>query len=452
MEAKVPETILKILSQLTRAGFKAYLVGGAVRDLLMEREVKDWDFTTNAAPEQILAVFPEGFYNNKFGTVSVSDENKNLYEITTFRREIGYSDKRHPDKVVWGETLEEDLARRDFTINAMALEKVNFFKGKPSFKIIDPFDGQEDLKTKLIRAVGDPQKRFFEDALRMMRAVRIAAEIGFTIEPKTFEAIKENANFINKIAKERVRDELLKILETNFPSEGITILFSSGLLTEIMPEMVKSYGVAQAKHHLWDVWTHSILSLKNCPSRDPLVRLGTLLHDVGKPVVAKGEGEARTFYNHEVVSASIAANIADRLRFSKKQKEKLVTLVRWHQFSCDERQTDSAIRRFIKNVGKENLQDMLDLRVGDRLGGGARETSWRLEKFKKRLIEVQKQPFSVADLKINGHDVMKILKLPSGPKVGQVLEKLFEEVVEDQKRNTQKYLLKRIKEFGRTLT
>jgi len=188
--------------------------------------------------------------------------------------------------------------------------------------------------------------------------------------------------------------------------------------------------------------------LKFCPSSDPLVRFATLLHDVGKPAVAKGEGEARTFYNHEVVGTAIASRIADRLRFSKDEKNRLLTLIRWHQFTVNEHQTDSAIRRFITNVGKQNLQDMLDLRVGDRLGGGARETSWRLEEFKKRLVEVQKQPFSINDLKINGNDVMKTLGIKPGPKVGEILNKLFEEVVEDKKRNTRKYLMERIKELG----
>jgi len=446
MNLELPEFVLKILEKFEKAKFEIYIVGGSVRDLLLDREIIDWDFTTNATPNQILEIFPKGFYDNKFGTVGISHPSSpEPYEITTFRKEIGYTDRRHPDKVIWGKSLKEDLARRDFTINAMALQ------GKTPSELIDPFNGQKDLKAKIIRAVGDPNKRFSEDALRMMRAIRLATELGFTIEQKTFQAIQDNATLINQIAKERVKDELFKILKSDFPADGFTLLLSSGLLEQIMPELLKGYGMTQAKHHIYDVWTHSLLSLKNCPSKDPLIRLATLLHDVGKPVVAKGEGEKRTFYNHEVVGASIAGNTADRLRFSKKEKEKLVTLIRWHQFTCDERQTDSAIRRFIRNVGKENLKDMLDLRVGDRLGGGARETSWRLEKFKKRLVEVQKQPFSVTDLKINGNDVMKILKIGSGPTVGKILETLFAEVVEDKTKNKREFLLKRIGELGKSL-
>ena len=442
MNSQLPDFVLEILKKFQKTGVEIYIVGGSVRDIILGREIIDWDFTTNAPPEKILEIFPKGFYDNKFGTVGISHPSSSQpYEITTFRKEIGYTDRRHPDKVIWGKSLKEDLSRRDFTINAMALQ------GKPPFKIIDPFNGQKDLKEKLIRAVGDPNKRFSEDALRMMRAIRIATELSFTIEPKTFAAIKDNATLINQIAKERVRDELFKILKSDFPADGFTLLLSSGLLEQIMPELLKGYGIKQAKHHVYDVWTHSLFSLKNCPSKDPLVRLATLLHDVGKPIVAKGSGEKRTFYNHEVIGASITRNIAGRLRLSKKQIEKLVTLVRWHQFTCDERQTDSAIRRFIRNVGKENLKDMLDLRVGDRLGGGARETSWRLEKFKKRLVEVQKQPFSVTDLKVNGNDVMEILKIAPGPRIGKILETLFADVVENKTKNKRDYLLKHIKQL-----
>jgi len=447
MTFELPDFVREILDKFAKNGFEIYIVGGSVRDLILGRKNFDWDFTTNATPSQILEIFPQGFYNNKFGTVGISHPSSSKpYEITTFRKEIGYSDRRHPDKVIWGESLREDLSRRDFTINAMALS----YKDKAQ-TLIDYFDGKKDLKAKLIRAVGDPQKRFSEDALRMMRAIRLATELGFIIEEGTLMAIKKNAGLINQIAKERIRDELLKILGSDFPADGFTLLLSSNLLQEIIPELLKGYGMTQAKHHVYDVWTHSLLSLKYCPSRDPLVRFATLLHDIGKPVVVKGEGEERTFYNHEVLGASIARNIAQRLRFSKKQTEKIETLVRWHQFTCDERQTDSAIRRFIRNVGKDNLQDILDLRVGDRLGGGAKETSWRLERFKKRLAQVQKQPFSVADLKINGYDVMNILEINSGPEVGKILNQLFSEVAEDKTKNDRQYLLKRLREIKKTL-
>ncbi|MBL7150836.1 CCA tRNA nucleotidyltransferase [Candidatus Microgenomates bacterium] len=443
---KLPSEAKKIINKLKKAGFESWVVGGSVRDLIMGRTTKNWDFTTNATPTQILKLFPKGFYDNRFGTVGIPQENGEVFEITTYRREKGYSDQRHPDKIKWGQSLEEDLSRRDFTINAIA------FNGE---KLIDPFGGQKDIKKKIIRTVGDPKKRFSEDALRLMRAIRIATQLTFLIERVTFSAIKKNAHLIKKISAERIRDELLKILSSDFPADGFYLLRNSGLLEQILPELEACFDVPQQspkRHHLHDVGTHAFLSLKNCPSKDPLVRFTTLLHDVGKPATfRKNKESVITFYNHEVIGASIARNIGQRLRFSKKNRQRLVTLIRWHQFSVDERQTDSAIRRFIKRVGKENLSDILAVRVGDRLGGGARETSWRLERFKKLLIEVQKQPFSVTDLKISGHDVMKILKLNPGPLVGKILNILFQEVVEDKEKNKKEYLLKRIKEVGKTL-
>lgn len=454
MVKKIPAPVFNIFEKFTNSDYEIYLVGGGVRDLILGRNLHDCDFTTNAQPEIIQNIVPDSFYDNIFGTVGViikiepssakATAGEEKYEITTYRTEQGYTDKRHPDKVSWGKSLDEDLKRRELTINAMATGPSD--KYKTGMELIDDFNGQEDLKNKIIRAVGDPNERFSEDALRMMRAIRFSSQLGFTIEPLTFSAIQSNASLLNHISKERIKDELFKILSSDFPSEGITLLLTSGLLQFIIPELLKGYGMSQARHHIYDVWTHSLMSLKNCPSKDSLVRLATLLHDVGKPIVAKGEGENRTFYNHEVVGDKIVRNIAERLKFSKKEEEKLITLVRWHQFTVDDRQTDSAIRRFIRNVGKENLEDMIALRVGDRLGGGAKETSWRLEKFKKRLEEVQIQPFSVTDLKINGNDVMKTLSISSGPQVGQILSELFKEVEEKKIENERDTLLKRLQE------
>jgi len=436
---KIPKPVFAIFEKFKTAGYEIYLVGGGVRDLLLNRPVHDCDFTTNAKPEEIQKVLPDSFYDNIFGTVGIMVNNEK-YEITTYRGEQGYSNNRRPDSVWWGKTLEDDLKRRDFTINAMALRQA---QGK--LELVDLFDGQEDLKNKLIKTVGKADERFGEDALRMMRAVRFSSQLGFTIEPETFSAIQKNSSLLEKISKERIKDELFKILASNFPSEGITLLLTSGLLQFIIPELIKGYGLKQAKHHIYDVWTHSIMSLKNCPSNDPIVRLAALIHDVGKPVVVKGEGESQTFYNHELVSAGIARKLAKNLKFSKKEAERLNILVRWHMFTVDDRQTDSAIRRFVRNVGKENLEDMLALRTGDRLGGGAKETSWRLEEFKKRLGEVQIQPFSVTDLKINGRDVMEILGIPPGPKVGEILSQIFKEVEDQKLKNEREVQLKKVK-------
>ncbi len=439
----LPLSVIQILKRFVDEKFEIYIVGGAVRDLIMGRIVNDWDFTTNATPEEILKVIPEGFYDNVFGTVGLVVEGfEKPFEITTFRTEQGYSDNRRPDKVSWGKSLEEDLSRRDFTINSLALDK--------NLKVIDLYNGQKDIEEKVVRAVGNPDERFSEDALRMMRAVRIASEIGFKIEEKTSFAIKKNAVLINKIAKERIKDELFKILSSPNPYEGITHLKDSGLMQEILPELIKCFGVEQkspGRHHIYDVGTHLLMALKFCKSADPVTRFATLIHDIGKPqTYRKLDTGTITFYNHEMVSTKIAINIADRLRFSKKEKDKLVTLVRWHQFTVDERQTDSAIRRVIRNVGIENLDDMLALRVADRLGGGARETSWRLEEFKNRLVEVQKQPFAIKDLKINGNDVMRELNLKPGKEIGEILNKIFEEVVEKKVENEREELLKKLKD------
>ncbi|KKS95591.1 MAG: hypothetical protein UV71_C0005G0020 [Microgenomates group bacterium GW2011_GWC1_43_13] len=443
MKVELPKSVQEILEKFEKAGYEIYIVGGAVRDIFMGRFTNDWDFTTNATPDEILKVIPGGLYNNQFGTVFTDnpDDPARPHEITTFRKEEGYTDARHPDKITWGKSLDEDLARRDFTINSLALDK--------NLKVVDLYKGQEDIERKLIRAVGDPNERFSEDALRMMRAVRIASELGFSIEDKTFEAIRKNALLINKIAKERVKEEFFKILSSPNPYDGVVLFRKSGLMQEILPEMEKCFGVEQkspGRHHIYDVGDHLLMSLKNCKSPDPVTRFATLIHDIGKPQTYKKlESGVITFYNHEMVSTKIAENIADRLRFSNKERDKFIKLVRWHQFTVDEHQTDSAIRRILHNVGLENMDDMLSLRVADRLGGGARETSWRLEEFKKRLIEVQKQPFSVRDLKIDGNDVMKELNLKPGPEVGKILNDLFNKVVEKKIENDRESLLKALR-------
>lgn len=465
MRFDLPQFVLNILRNFNDEGFEIYIVGGAVRDLIMKKAVTDWDFTTNAKPEEILKLFPEGFYDNKFGTVGlpikkVTDDGKEeieIYEITTYRTEAGYTDRRHPDIVAWGKTLEEDLARRDFTINAMALKTIsniqypmtNDQSPMTNFQLIDLYEGKKDIKNKLIRAVGDANQRFEEDALRIMRCVRIATELEFLIEEKTFQAIKEKAFLLSEISGERVRDELLKIMASEHPTDGVMILQNGGVLEHIFPELEKGVGLAQAKHHIYDVFKHSVESLRNCPSKDPLVRLATLLHDVGKSFTYKGEGAERTFYNHEVESARIARNIAERLHFSREQRDKFVTLVRWHQFSVDEFQTDKAIRRFIKRVGNKYLEDIFNVRIGDRLGSGCTKAeSWRLKKYMQRTIDVQKHIPSVKDLKVNGKDVMEVLGIGPGPKVGEVLNKLFEEITEDTTKNERGYLMGRIRNLS----
>jgi len=431
----------------TGNGYRVYVVGGAVRNLLLKKPVLNWDFTTNAKPEELKNLFPDSFYNNSFGTVGVKFEGE-ILEVTTHRKEGDYSDSRHPDKIEWAETVEEDLARRDFTINAIAMSMSN---GKPL--IIDPYNGQKHIKQKLIVAVGDPDNRFAEDALRLMRAVRLTAELGFLLEDKTRDSIRKNATNIKKVSGERTRDELMRIIVSDNAAEGILFLRSTGLLEQILPELDACFTIDQKspnRHHIYDVGTHLVMSLKHCPSKDPITRLATLLHDIGKVETYRKDKKTGqiTFHNHEVAGDKQVQKIADRLKLSKKEKEKLVILVKHHQFTVDENQTDKAVRRFIRDVTKEYLQDMLDLRTGDRIGSGATPTSWRLDLFKKRLLEVQKHIFSVADLKISGDDVMKELKLKPGKKVGEILKKLFQQVEDGKLKNEKSDLLNELKKLG----
>lgn len=462
---RIQKEIWGICNKLIKSGFEVAVVGGAVRDILADRKVYDWDLATNAKPEEILKLFAGGFYNNRFGTVGINVPGLGEpVQITTYRLEEKYTDKRHPDVIVWGKSLEEDLARRDFTINAMALklasrsqrlassikQKIYPLDSSPyTLILVDPYGGQRDFKNKIIRTVGDPNKRFGEDALRLLRAVRFATTLGFTIEEKTAAAIAKNARLLLQISGERIRDELFKIVDYKDGYKGILLAREVGLLAIMLPELEVCFGVPQKspkRHHIYDVGTHCVMSLKYCPSADTVTRVATLLHDIGKAKVAKvTEERVRTFYNHEVVGGRLVKNIATRLHLSREQREKLFLLVRWHQFSVNEAQTDRALRRFIRNIGPENIEAMMDLRVGDRLGGGLQQPeSWRLKLFRQRLKEVMKKPFMVADLKVDGHDVMKILGIKPGPKIGEVLRALFEEVADDPKKNNRDYLLEKI--------
>lgn len=468
------------------------MVGGAVRDVMMHREVNDWDFTTDAKPEEIQKVFPKNFYDNDFGTVgvtvrhvmeqmkengwSVSEIKENqawegqIFEITTYRTEYGYSDKRRPDKIKWGKSIEEDLARRDFTVNAMAVRvgeaKIEYKPNKKAplngllpyarktselqvpVDIVDPFGGAKDIEKRLIRAVGEADERFSEDALRMMRAIRFGAQLGFQIEANTQAAIGDQAKLLDHVSWERRRDEWLKILASDYPADGVLMLKSTGLLNYLVPELLKMQGVKQGGHHIYDVWKHSLESLRHCPSTDPVVRMATLLHDVGKPKTMRKQGpRGVTFYGHEVVGSRMAVAIGRRFKMSKKQVDRLFILTRWHMFAYDTHMTDAAIRRFIKRVKLENINDMMLLRVGDRKGGGSKATSWRLRELQQRIGEQLYEPMSIKDLKVSGNDVMEVLQIEPGPQVGEILNALFEEVMEDSEKNEREYQLERIREL-----
>ncbi len=459
LKLTIPETVRKVSSILSNAGFENFLVGGCVRDLLIGREPKDWDITTNATPEQIIGLFPHTFYENEYGTVGVVNDaptleevgvptaervgkNLDVVEVTPYRIESGYSDMRHPDKVEWGETIEQDLARRDFTMNAVAYEIENN-------KIIDPFGGVEDIKKKLIRTVGKPEERFGEDALRMLRALRFSAELGFVIETETLGAIEKNAELLEHISKERIRDEFIKIVMSDSSAFAFDSAVRLGLMQYIAPEFEKGVGVEQNQAHAYTVWEHLLRSLEHAGKKGfPLhVRLSALFHDIAKPHTKKWLNNQWTFYGHEVVGAKLAKNTLTDLKFPKEIIEKVTKLVRWHMFFSDTEEISlSAVRRMVRNVGPELIWDLMDVRGADRIGTGRpKESPYRLRKYHSMIEEVMRDPISVKQLKVNGAQIMSLTKTEPGPHIGFILEILLSEVLEDPARNTQEYLEERVR-------
>ncbi|MCR4279176.1 MAG: HD domain-containing protein, partial [Candidatus Zambryskibacteria bacterium] len=329
---QIPEPVRKTSRTLTAAGFENYLVGGCVRDLMIGKMPKDWDIATRATPEEIIALFPKTFYENDYGTVGVVDEGEQdeslkVVEVTPYRTESSYSDFRRPDEVKWADKIEEDLARRDFTVNAIALDA----EGE---KMVDPFDGAKDIEKKLIRAVGKPEERFKEDALRMLRALRLSAELGFAIEHETQGAIEKNAELLSHISKERIKDEFVKIIMSDSPAIAIEIAARLDLLKFVTPELEKGIGVEQNKAHAFHVWEHLLRSLTHAAEKKfPLhVRLAALFHDVAKPHTRVWKNDQWTFYGHEVVGARIVKQTLTDLKFPKDTIEKVTKLVRWHMF------------------------------------------------------------------------------------------------------------------------
>ncbi|HHD92168.1 MAG TPA: HDIG domain-containing protein [Candidatus Portnoybacteria bacterium] len=446
----IPLEILRILAQLKKNGWDGFLVGGCVRDSLIGREPKDWDITTKAKPEEIQKIFPDSFYDNQFGTVGIKTEKNGVVEITTFRAEGKYTDQRHPDEISWAKTLKEDLARRDFTINALAIEIQNLDNLDleknadkelkiEKIKIVDLFGGQDDLKKRIIRAVGNPVKRFSEDALRMMRAIRLAIELNFKIDENTLEAIQKNSSLIKNIAQERIRDELVKILITPRAADGIDLLRRTSLLKFIIPELLLGYHVSQNLHHIYDVYTHNLKALEAATKKNYSleIRLAALLHDIGKPKVKNGKGKNATFYNHQIVGAKMAWAILRRLKFSREITDKVVLLIRNHMFVYDVDQVKAAgVRRVVKKVGLENIQGLINLRICDRLGSGCpKAMPYKLRHFQYMVEKVSRDAISAKMLKINGEDIIRELKISPGPKIGSILDLLLAEVIYDPRKN-----------------
>lgn len=450
-EFSIPTEVSYVTNTLKNAGFEAFLVGGCVRDLLLDRKPKDWDVTTNATPEQIIPLFPHTFYENSFGTVGiamdeVTEDTLKVIEVTPYRLESEYSDNRHPDQVTFSKKIEDDLQRRDFAMNALAYDDA-------SGNLIDLYNGQKDIKDKLIRTVGKPEDRFKEDGLRILRAVRFYAELGFEIEENTEKAIFENASLLNNISKERIRDEFVKIIMSPKPMDGLIVLKKLGLLPYIVPELEETIGVEQNKAHSYNVWEHLLRSLQHSADKNyPLeIRLTALFHDIAKPTTRRWSDEQNqwTFYGHEVVGSRETRKILTSLKFPAKIIEKVTMLVRWHMFFSDTEQiTISAVRRMIANVGAENIWDLMNVRICDRIGTGRpKEDPYRLRKYHAMIDEAMRDPVSVAMLKIDGKKIMDVTHVTPGPKIGYTLHALLEEVLDDPKKNTEEYLENRAKEL-----
>lgn len=452
----IPNEIVNCVKILENAGFEAYLVGGCVRDIFLGKKPKDWDITTNAKPENIQAIFPKTVYENTFGTVAVvndevTDETLKIVEITPYRTETTYSDRRHPDQVKFSDSINDDLKRRDFTVNAIAISLSN-----GAIKdVIDLYGGISDINAKILRTVGDPVERFTEDALRMMRAVRLSVELDFTCNKDTVLAIQSHNSLIKDVSMERIRDEFSRIIMSDQPKLGLEMLSVFGLLQHIIPEIELGKGVAQPQAHAYDVWEHLLRTLQHSADKDYSLdmRLSALFHDIGKP---KTKGFSRvtnqpTFYSHEIVGSRETRKILERMKFSRGTIDKVVKMVRWHMFFADtEHITLSAVRRMIVNVGPENIWDLMNLRICDRIGTGRpKEDPYRLRKYHAMIEEALRDPISVKMLQIDGKMIMDKLNIQAGPKIGYILNALMEEVLEDPKLNTEKYLSDKAMELNK---
>ena len=432
-QPQIPTPVADLLATLWRGGQAAYVVGGCLRDSLLGREPADWDLTTDATPERVQALFPRSVYENRFGTVVVRHRGS-LYEITAFRRDVSYSDFRHPDAVEFGDSIEEDLARRDFTVNAMA------WGARPGEDpaLVDPSGGRHDLGRRLLRAVGDPDRRFGEDALRMARAVRLAATLEFEVEPETYAAIGRNAELARHLSGERVCAELLKLLAATRPSIGLRLMADSGLLAVIAPELARQRGISQNKIAGEDLWDHTLRTVDAAPNRQ-VVRLAALLHDAGKPdALADGH-----FHGHETVGAAMARDFLARLHAPRALQERVAHLVHHHMFSYQPSWSDAAVRRFIGKVGPGSIDDLLALRAADNEGSGLAADAGHIAELSSRVGAELAAHVVLGrhQLAIDGNDIIAELGLPPGQLLGRLLEDLTERVVAEPALNDRAILL-----------
>ena len=435
-----PAGVVALMERLWAHGHAAYVVGGSVRDTILGRPAADWDLASDALPERLLAIFPGAEYENKFGTVSVRERGE-AYQVTTFRTDHDYADFRRPHHVEFGTDLRLDLARRDFTVNAIAWgASARPDAGVPSTPaLVDPFEGVADIAAGTLRAVGEPAERFREDALRMVRAVRLAAVLEFTIEPATFEAIRANAALAAHVSGERVAAELQKLLLAPRPSIGLRVMADSGLLDAVLPELAVQRGVAQNKIEGEDLFDHTLRTVDAAPADRPVVRLAALLHDVGKPSTI----DDGPFRGHEVVGADIAEAMLDRLHIPRSANERVVHLVRNHMFTYEPDWGDAGVRRFIQRVGAASIDDLFALREADNVGSGLDPEAHDLAGLRAR-VAVELAAAVVLDrsrLAVRGDDLMAELGVPAGPSLGRILDALLELVIADPRRNDRATLL-----------
>ena len=443
----VPHSVVELCRRLERAGFRAWAVGGGLRDLLMERVPKDWDLATSATPQQVMKVFerviPTGIAH---GTVTVM-LGKEGFELTTLRGEGAYSDGRHPDSVHFIEDIEQDLARRDFTVNAVAYDPL-------ADKLIDPFGGVRDLRARVLRTVGTAADRFGEDGLRVLRAARFVATLGFELEADTERSIPGALGSFAKVSPERVREEWLRTLGAELPSRGFEVMLRTGILGVTCPELVEQHGCEQNRYHAYDVWTHSLQCMDAC-SRGAVHRLAGLLHDLGKPRTRAMSDKTQdyTFYNHEAVGAGMAEVWLKRYRFSNEQCERVVHLVRHHLICYSEDWSDGAVRRFVRRVGPANIDDLLELGRADALAKGrpVEAELAALERLRERIEQAAEQGVALGtrDLAIDGGDVMQRLGCRPGPIIGRVLEALLQRVLDAPELNERDALLALVDELGK---
>ncbi len=444
----IPERLRKPLKEFTgtfeKSGFDCYLVGGCVRDLLLGHDTYDYDFATNARPEQVMKLFrrvaPTGI---KHGTVTVLFAGME-FEVTTYRADGRYLDGRRPESISFSDTLQEDVLRRDFTINGLAYDM-------KKDEIIDLVGGIDDLDRCIIKTIGSPLDRFGEDGLRTYRACRFSAKLGFEIEISTFNAISKTLDVAEKVSAERIREELMKLLAADTPSRGFEYMRRSGLMKLSLPELDACYEIEQNRFHAYDIYYHSLYSCDAAPKDKPLVRLSALLHDIGKVSTRKQTEEGEyTFYNHEVIGARMVRKLMKRLKFSNSEIEIVNNLVINHMFHYTDDWSDGAVRRFMRKVGVENIPDLFELREADRIGNGTRtglpEPIKKLQERIDAVIEAE-NAITVRDLRINGNIIMEKFDLKPGPLVGRILHELLEMVLDEPEMNKENLLIEKAEEI-----